>query len=242
MKVALVPATPPVACETCHDAGWFRVHVGPEPWRTELRRCACQRERDAARNFERLRKLSDFEDEDVAAFTFAGYDGKYDGDAARAVERWASDPLGPQDGNAPRWLVLWGKPGSGKSHLLCAAWNVLVRDGRSPVYAVALTLLRYVRDGIQAGEYGERFESVQKAPVLLLDDLGVGGSTRWSDEAWFELLNWRYKRRLPTAVATNCAPDDFEARIASRLQDARLSAVFAMKGPDYRRASRKAGA
>jgi DNA replication protein DnaC len=229
-----VRVDPAVSCEVCHDAGWYRVPVrGGQPWQTELVRCVCQKAADEARTFERLRKLSDFEDEDVAAYTFAGYNGKYNGDAAQAVERWAQDPLGWRDGDAPerpRWLLLWGTPGSGKSHLLRGAWNVLVADGRAPVYAVAPTLLRYVRDGIPGGEYSERFEQVQKAPILLLDDLGVGGSTRWSDEAWFELLNWRYPRRLPTIVATNCVPDDFEPRIASRLQDTRLSAVFAMRG------------
>lgn len=229
------PATGPVACPRCHDAGWVRsdVPLGDPLFGVPVR-CVCQKAADEARRFAQLRALSDFAGEDVAGYTFAGYDSRFNGEARAAFERWAANPE-----ESPRWLMVWGAMGTGKSHLLRAAWNVLVAGGRSPVYAVAPTLLRYVREGIATGQYGARFEAVRTAPVLLLDDLGAEKRTDWTDEAWFELLNWRYQERLPTAVASNCAPDDLEGRIASRLQDARLSAVYAMKGPDYRRAVRK---
>ncbi len=214
--------------------GWVRVFVGPEEWKTELRRCSCQREADDRRAWERARAVSDLSDEQ-ATLTFEGYDARYNLGALAAAQSWAGveDAFDWPEGKA--WLVLWGAMGTGKTQLLSAAFNVLLRGGKHPVYSVVPLLLDHVRAGIAEGEYGERFEAVMRAPVLVLDDLGAEKRTEWTDEALFKLLDWRYRHRLPTAIASNFHPDELEGRIGSRLQDGRLCTVVEMMGPDQRK-------
>lgn len=143
------------------------------------------------------------------------------------MRAWAS-------GEGLPWVLLYGTTGTGKTHLLGAALNLLRQRGMSPIYVVAPSLLDHIRDGYEAGDYGARFTAIVRTPVLLLDDLGAEARTSWSEQALFMLLDYRYRHRLPTAVASNLVPGDLEPRIASRLQDSALSTVVRMVGPDYR--------
>lgn len=213
--------------------GWIKRHVGPEAWRTELVRCSCMREADEQARAERARRLSDLGSRHQGC-TFASFDvsrapGDSNARAAASSAAWASDNrLYP-------WLVLWGDRGTGKTHLLAAAFNALVAAGKTPIYVVAPMLLDHFREGYDAGDYGERFRSVMEAPLLLLDDVGSESRTRWTDEALFKLLDHRYRYELPTAIATNVLPCDLEVRIASRLQDVSLAVVVELVGSDMRR-------
>jgi len=217
------------SCVICHDTGWLRKLVGPEVWRTELVRCMCQRESDERRRAEKAWAISDL-DRLHAGCTFDGYDGTHDGAASDAAQEWARGEC--------VWLMLWGIPGNGKTHLLAAAFNALLAAGKVPCYTVVPLLLDHIRAGYDSGDYGERFQVVMQAPILLLDDLGAQKRSDWSDEALFKLLDYRYRYELPTAVGSNLPPDELEERIASRLQDGALSVVVRMRGPDHRK-SRK---
>lgn len=157
---------------------------------------------------------------------------------AAAVPAGAGDdPAAPVARHAPAWLLLYGGMGTGKTHLLAAAFYALLANKRYPVYTLTPALLDHVREGLdmeQPGAFGARFHAVQRAPILILDDLGAEKRSEWSDELLFKLLDYRYREALPTAVATNLIPADLEPRIASRLQDRALSTVVMMRGPDYR--------
>lgn len=241
----------PYACAVCRDAGWLRKPIGPEAWRSELVRCACQREADERRRAEKARHLSDLGQRHSGS-TFANYDrarcasGHMAASSAQNWARAAAAAAAAADGDADsfanglRWLLLWGDKGTGKTHLLAAAFHALIAEGRTPtpIYTVVPTLLDHIRGGYDNGDYGERFAMVKQAPILLLDDLGVEKRSDWSDEALFKLLDHRYRYELPTAVASNVPPCDLEARIASRLQDVMLSAVVELNGPDVRRVRR----
>ncbi len=134
------------------------------------------------------------------------------------------------------WLFFCGGYGTGKTHLMGATFYALIDAGQSPIYTVTPLLLKYIRKGIDEGngEYSARLEAVMECPVLILDDLGAEKRTAWTDETLYALLDYRYRLKLPLAVATNLRPDELEARIASRLQDRRLSRVIVMRGRDRR--------
>jgi DNA replication protein DnaC len=155
-------------------------------------------------------------------------------------------PLGnPEPNGALRsarwspWLLLHGSYGTGKTMLLASAFYALLdgeNGGRAPIYTVAPLLLDHIRDGIgrQAGEYGERFYAVRDCPLLILDDLGAESRTAWADETLFKLIDYRYRLRLPLAIATNLALDELEPRLASRVQDRRIARSACLTGPDWR--------
>lgn len=85
-------------CARCHDTGWLRKFVGPQPWQTDLVRCVCQREADERRRAEKARSISDL-DKLHAGCTFANYDRSRHAsceEAAVCAEQWARGVLAIQ--------------------------------------------------------------------------------------------------------------------------------------------------
>lgn len=151
--------------------------------------------------------------------------------------RWAEKPAG--------WLVVWGNPGNGKSHLCAAVYNTL-RTRRMPAIFISgpdlmASLKTLMSDDVAEAE-GEtvnmREEKYQRAPVLILDDVRAEQRTEWSDGVWFRILDHRYRNRMPTMIATNADPAgaDFPGRLSSRLRDEHdgFSLVLHNTAPDYR--------
>jgi DNA replication protein DnaC len=82
--------------------------------------------------------------------------------------------------------------------------------------------------------YDELFEKVKTSPLLILDDLGTESSTPWAQEKLYQILNYRYNSRLATVITVAGFLEGIEGRLASRLQDPKLSNVIPISAPDYR--------
>lgn len=194
---------------------------------------------------ERLRKLAGVP-EDLSRYTFANFradqarcsaQGRRDMAAiAGDVERYAENPDG--------WLVLHGTFGSGKTHLAYAIVGRALDQGRGVYYSSLPELLDTLKAGFDDGArmgYDARMRVMLETDLLVLDDLGAQARTAWSDEKLFELVNYRYTRRLPLVVTTNLNLTDggcpLEPRVLSRLNDVRLSRVLLLPAGDYRRAT-----
>jgi DNA replication protein DnaC len=173
--------------------------------------------------------------------TFLNFKTRFNGvedetlvDCLESAEAFANNPFG-------RWLVIWGERGSGKSHLCAAVDNHLTQAGIPSLFITMPDLLASLREAIDLQSNTEqesftgRMNIFKTATVLIIDDLGAEPSSPWSDSVLFEILDYRYRNRLATMIATNVNPDDFDYRIASRMQDTELSLVIENAAPDYRR-------
>ncbi len=143
-----------------------------------------------------------------------------------------------------QWLVLRGDPGTGKTHLLIAAANLLLVK-RRPLYFVVPDLLDYLRAGIKEGNADNddtiaRTRNVCTCDVLLLDDYGTENPTPFADEKLYEIIDYRYRQRLPLALTTNLADHQMPARIASRLGDVARARSVTMRPGDYRKSDARA--
>ncbi|MGH2501496.1 MAG: ATP-binding protein [Ktedonobacterales bacterium] len=230
------PAAAPAVCPMCRGAGWLRLPGDAESgWRVRTEACGCLAELRAHERWERALAASDITPE-LLRLSFGGYETSGHPSMLQgrdAALGWAEEV---PDCALP-WLFLYGAPGTGKTHLLASAFNLLLAAGRYPLYTLVPALLDYVREGLDAAEkgaYAARFKAVREAPILILDDLGAEQRSAWSDETLFKLVDARYRAGLPTAVASNVHPVDLEGRIASRLQDRALAVALLMSGPDYR--------
>jgi len=141
------------------------------------------------------------------------------------------------------WLILMGEYGTGKTHLAAAIVNYRLSMGEPGIFIVVPDLLDHLRNTFSPSNdisYDELFESVRTAPLLVLDDLGTQQTTPWAQEKLFQILNWRYNRRLPTVITTNRSLDDIGGPLASRMADPQISTTVLIHAPDYRGGNRDA--
>ncbi len=135
------------------------------------------------------------------------------------------------------WLVLVGVTGCGKTHLAAAIANRCLQAGEPALFIVVPEFLDHLRSTFSPESrvsYDKLFESVKKAPLLILDDFGEQSTTPWAQEKLYQVINYRYNARLPTVVTTTSSLDEIESPISSRLADPRLSLVLNIMAPDYR--------
>ena len=70
-------------------------------------------------------------------------------------------------------------------------------EGRiSTVFASVPDLLMDIRDSFGTGRTAEILRSVQRAPCLVLDDLGTERMSEWVGEQVFAILNYRSNHEL----------------------------------------------
>lgn len=109
-------------------------------------------------------------------------------------------------------LYLYGSFGVGKTYLLGAIANELAKNN-----GIATTLLHFpslaveMRNSIQQNTTSEKLEAVKKAPVLMLDDIGAEGMSKWiRDDVLGIILEYRMQEELPTFFSSNFSMDEFE--------------------------------
>lgn len=149
--------------------------------------------------------------------------------ALNAATRFAQQPTG--------WMLIEGSYGTGKTHLAAAIGNARLEQGDAVLFITVPDLLDHLRATYSPTSdvtYDEMFERVRKAPLLILDDLGVENPSQWAQEKLFQILNYRHTAQMPTIITTNFNIDQLDPRIRSRLADTNLTHRITISAPDYR--------
>ena len=152
--------------------------------------------------------------------------------AWNAAKALAANPTG--------WLLLTGERGCGKTHLAVAIGGECTKQGYSVYRAFVSDLLDHLRATFRPNSdisYDELFEQVKSADLLILDDLGAQASTPWAEEKLFQIVVYRYDRRLPTVLTSVGMVDELTQdwpNIGSRLVDGSLVDWQHISAPNYR--------
>ena len=148
--------------------------------------------------------------------------------AFTTARNYARDPDG--------WLVFLGGTGSGKTHLAAAIAHEWRAAGRRFEFFFVPDLLDTLRAAYSQDEGvpTSTAERLRTCDHLVLDDLGVHGSTHWAQEKLFQVLNYRYNAKLPTVITIRGKLEDIPDSWASRMNDAKVSLTFEIEAPDYR--------
>jgi len=122
--------------------------------------------------------------------------------AERIVAR-SSDDTQPLAGN----LVLWGSNGTGKTHLAAAICNMLSEQKITSLFTTGQNLFN---------AFGARFDQDRGAEdlislagdakgLLVIDDIckTYMGASGYKKTIFFNILNRRYLKKLPTLITTN---------------------------------------
>jgi DNA replication protein DnaC len=142
------------------------------------------------------------------------------------------------------FIVFTGDYGCGKTHLAAAIANAIVQRGNAVTFVVVPDLLDHLRAAFAPGSvtsYDQRFEETRSAPFLVLDDLGIENATSWAREKLFQIIDYRYVARLPTAITIH-REAEIDPRIQSRIFDLARASVNEILAPSYRTTHRRAQA
>ena len=127
-----------------------------------------------------------------------------------------SDFIGNFHSPIKKGLYVFGDFGVGKSFLLAALAHDL-----SEKYSVATTMIHYpsfvvnVKNAIQSGQVKAEIDTVKKADILILDDIGAEQHSPWvRDDVLQVILQHRMQENLPTFFTSNFSLADLEKRLS----------------------------
>lgn len=152
-------------------------------------------------------------------------------------------------------LVLFGKPGTGKTALASMlAMRIIMETGKSVVFFPTELIFEWRKRTITAdfgtqqktyyqNHYDELISEIRTADIVILDDVGRQKPSESIESAYTEIIDLRYPSGKPTIYTTNhwtsveCSLDGrtLEDRIGSRAADRlRETTVIEVKGPSRR--------
>lgn len=142
-------------------------------------------------------------------------------------------------------LVITGKTGTGKSHILKALGLRACEQGIRMRYARCVDLLDDLHAGLADGTYARRLKGWARPELLIIDDVGLGQVKKRDDEptaahTLYNLIDRRHGQ-ASTAVISNIALSDWGRHLGDATLTAAILDRLAMHairididGPSYR--------
>ena len=91
-------------------------------------------------------------------------------------------------------LLLFGNPGAGKSHLLCALTHELIAQGRRMKYTSCVLLVQDLLAAKRDLRLSKEIKKLARYDGLIIDEMGYVQQSREEMEVLFTLLAERYER------------------------------------------------
>lgn len=244
-----------LVCGTCHAVRQKVMEVAdPTPEDPNHKRtvtvtamCECELEevrkeeaaKKAAEDMEKIRKLRSASLMD-AQFSISTFDNfqqtKFNGRNLELCQRYAKKFDAMLEKN--QGLLFWGQVGTGKSFAAACIANYLL-DHKIPVMMTSFVKL------LEAVQYGRENESdiirrLNRARLVIFDDLGAERSTDYAIERVYNIIDSRYRARLPMILTTNLTIDEMKSEVDiryTRIYDRVFETCFPMQftGPSFRK-------
>jgi DNA replication protein DnaC len=142
-------------------------------------------------------------------------------------------------------VLVFGNPGSGKTHLLCALGHELIKQGHSVYFAPSVLLVQRLLLAKAELWLEKELKRLDRYEALIIDDLGYVQQSRDEMEVLFTLLAHRYERHS-VLLTSNLVFSEWERIFKDPMTTAaavdRLvhhSAILEMNLPSYRMESAK---
>ena len=112
----------------------------------------------------------------------------------RSVNAQVSTLLDGSFVNRNENVLLFGTPGGGKSHLLCALGHELLLQRKRVLFTRCSQLVQDLLIAKQALRLNKMLKTLSRVDVLIIDDIGYVQQNRDEMEVLFTLLSERYER------------------------------------------------
>ncbi len=112
-------------------------------------------------------------------------------------------------------LYLVGSFGVGKTYLLGAIARELAEEGHSSTILHFPSFAVDMKQAIAKDQVGEKLESVKRAPILMLDDIGADAMSSWiRDDIFGVILQYRMQEELATFFSSNFSMNELENHLS----------------------------
>ncbi|HID37483.1 MAG TPA: AAA family ATPase [Ghiorsea sp.] len=91
-------------------------------------------------------------------------------------------------------ILAFGNPGSGKTHLLCALGQELIREGARVYFTTGALLVQELLLAKQELRLGRKIKHFAKFDAVIIDDIGYVQQNQAEMEVLFTFLSERYER------------------------------------------------
>jgi DNA replication protein DnaC len=240
-------------CKICDGVGLVRVQAAAGMWVS--RACECQPLQAEQRRLEGAKIPKKYWKSTLETYNVTSATPQSQKKARMIAKTFVNTY--PVD-TAGKGLLFVGSAGLGKTHLAVGVLQGLLKDrgarGLFCDYSILAKNIQWTFDQKSSTSEQELLEPVQKAEILVLDDLGALRPTEWVLDNISAILRYRYNNELSTIITTNyqCRPagngeqTDLERAakaqtLGDRIGDQMLSRVEAMclqvpmDGNDFRR-------
>lgn len=197
-----------------------------------------RRQREFADKVQRYRSMG-FPESEMAKWTFEADDGtnpKMSAAMQNYVEHWA------EFRKQGKGLLLFGNVGTGKTFLAACVANALIDKG-VPCLVTNFARIANTVQGLFEGRQ-EYYDSLNKFPLLVIDDLSAERKTEYMQEIVFNVIDARSRAKLPLIITTNLTREELQhpadityQRIFSRLFE--MCTPIEITGKDRRHAALK---
>lgn len=216
--------TPPCLCKCAKEE---------REWEAEL-----LRRRELAEKVQRYRAMG-FPQSEMSKWTFAADDGT-NPKMSNAMKNYVE--YFDEFRKNGKGLLLFGDVGTGKTFLAACVANALIDKG-VPCLVTNFARIANTVQGLFEGRQ-EYYDSLAKFPLLVLDDLSAERKTEYMQEIVFNVIDARYRAKLPLIVTTNLTREELmnpaditNQRIFSRLFE--MCTPIEIAGVDRRHAALK---
>lgn len=220
-------------------------------------RCQCRCDREKEAEEKRLKKLEEereaisrlrsasLMDEKVRDSTFATFTVSPENERnLKICKRYAEGFKEMQEKN--QGLLFWGNPGTGKTFAAACIANYLL-DKREPVMMTSFVKLIAELQRLNGEEDEEDIiRRLNKASLLIIDDLGAERSTDYALERVYNIVDSRYRARKPMLLTTNLSLREMQsttdiryARIYDRVFEVCYPVEFKGQSWRYKEAARR---
>ena len=141
-----------------------------------------------------------------------------------------------------RPVIFLGQPGCGKTHLAVALATRAVEAGYRGYFTTAAAMVKTLLRADHDGTAPTKIKAYTAPTVLVIDDVGLLPLKAPDASAWFfEVVDTRYNKGLPTIVTTNRGLPEWgsvfgDTVVAAAILDRLMhnAVVFNIRGPSWR--------
>ena len=139
-------------------------------------------------------------------------------------------------------LYIYGGPGVGKTHTICAIAKNVILNGIDIRFFNTSNLLEKLRE-----EFNKPIDADQDSVgilrdimdfdgVLFLDDIGAEKESEWTRERLYLIINKKYEDCRPIIFTSNCDMEILSARLGDRITSRikGMSKIIELEGRDLR--------